>query len=440
MLNEAAFEIFHRNSRFPEQSRGDARALMASVELGARRMVEVLERFGPAVVADALRQLLERTRRLVRARLAETFAPGTHRFTDAIDTDGHGSGRLRLSLALTRERDADGADRFTFDATDTDDQARGPVNFLMNPDVPGMALGLFFLGADPAQVCNAGGPRALDDVRLREGSLLRPRFPAPLGMRGLTMMRFLAALNGLVNVAGGQAPASHSAYVIILLRGRWTDAQGLSQPFLLADGIGVGYGARTFADGLDAVYFTAQENYPVEFLENGYPVRLRAYGVVPDSGGAGRHRGGCGILREYEVLSDECVLAVRIDGVENPPWGTAGGLSGGGGRATVNPGTPHARVLPALSDGHRLARGDVLRLETGGGGGHGHPFDRPPAAVLADVAGGFVTPAAALALYGVALREAPAGWAVDEAATAARRAERPRARAFHRHEYVDVLT
>ena len=89
----------------------------------------------------------------------------------------------------------------------------------MNPGVPGMALGLFYLGGDPRQVCNAGGPQALDEVRLREGSLLWPRFPAPLGMRGLTMMRVLAALNGLVNAAGGKAPAAHSAYVITLMRG-----------------------------------------------------------------------------------------------------------------------------------------------------------------------------------------------------------------------------
>ncbi|WP_164034356.1 hydantoinase B/oxoprolinase family protein, partial [Serratia marcescens] len=77
-------------------------------------------------------------------------------------------------------------------------------------------------------------------------------------------------------------------------------AVGALEPFLLADGIGVGYGARPNADGIDAVYFVAQENYPVEFLEAGYPVRLRAYGIVADSGGAGRHRGGCGIVREYE--------------------------------------------------------------------------------------------------------------------------------------------
>jgi N-methylhydantoinase B len=433
--NEATLTIFHRNSRFPEQSLGDMRALMASVQLGVRRLHEILARFGAAIVADGLRQLLARTRRLVRAELANSFPYGTHRFTDAIDSDGHGNGPFHIRFALTREVGSDGEDRFIFDASETDDQAAGPVNFLMNPDIPGMALGLYYLGGDPTQVCNAGGPNALDEVRLREGSLLWPRFPAPLGMRGLTMMRVLATLNGLINVANGGAPAAHSAYVINMLRGTFRTRTGVLQPFLLADGIGVGYGARPTADGIDAVYFVAQENYPVEFLELGYPVLLRRYGMVCDSGGAGRYRGGCGIVREYEVLAEEAVLAVRIDGVKNPPWGIAGGKQGGTGRAVLNPGTPREQVLAPLSDGNPVRRGDVLRIETGGGGGYGPPFERPAEDVLEDVLGGFVSPRAAREEYGVVIVDG----AIDAAATEALRDRRPPIRAFHRHEYVDAI-
>lgn len=435
VINEATLTIFHRNSRFPEQSLGDMRALMAANALGVKRFSELVARFGPDVVADALRQLLDRTRALVRQKLAETFDYGTHSFTDAIDSDGHGHGPFKIRFALTREKTASG-DRFIFDATGTDDQAPGPVNFLMNPGVPGMALGLYYLGGDPGQVCNAGGPQALDEVRLREGSLLWPTFPAPLGMRGLTMMRVLAGINGLINTAGGGAPASHSAYVITFIRGRFRTEAGELQGFLMSDGLGVGYGARPFADGIDAVYFVAQENYPVEFLEAGYPVVLRQYGVVQDSGGAGRYRGGCGIVREYEILAEEANFAVRIDGIKNPPWGIAGGRSGGVGGVTLNPGTANERTIPPLSDGTKLKRGDILRIETGGGGGRGHPFDRPPEAVLEDVMGGFVGIEAAAGLYGVAI----AGRRVDEAATSILRTNRPETRAFHRNEYVDVLS
>ncbi|WP_118135471.1 hydantoinase B/oxoprolinase family protein [Oceanicella sp. SM1341] len=435
VTNEAALAIFHRNSRFPAQSIGDMSALMASVELGATRVSEIVALHGAEVVSDALAQLLERNRTLVRGKLAETFAYGTHRFTDAIDSDGHGNGPFRMRFAMTREKGEGGEDRFIFDATESDDQAPGPVNLLMNPGVPGMALGLYYLGGDPAQVCNAGGPLSLDEVRLREGSLVQPKFPAPLGMRGLTMMRMLACLNGLLNVAGGAAPAAHSAYVVTLMRGTWT-RDGAPEPFLLADGIGVGYGARSFADGIDAVYFVAQENYPVEFLEMSYPMRLREYGVVADSGGAGRWRGGCGIVREYEVLADEMLLGLRIDGVTNPPWGINGGMSGGPGRAFRNPGTPGETEIAPLSEGTRFKKGDVLRIETGGGGGYGPPYERPAEDVLEDVLGGFVTEAAARALYGVAIT----GGALDAAETRALRAVPPEVKTFHRGEYLDVLS
>ncbi|MEQ9180984.1 MAG: hydantoinase B/oxoprolinase family protein, partial [Nitratireductor sp.] len=324
---------------------------------------------------------------------------------------------------------------FVFDAGETDDQAPGPVNYIMNRGVPGMALGLYYLGGDAGQVCNAGGPDAIDEVRLREGSLLMPRFPAPLGMRGLTTMRVLSAMNGLVNVAGGGAPAANSAYVISIMRGNFRTEAGQLERFLLADGIGVGYGARPNADGIDAVYFVAQENYPVEFLELGYPVRLLRYGVVPDSGGPGCYRGGCGIVREYEILAEDAVLAVRIDSVKNPPWGIDGGMGGGVGRATVNPGTERERVLAPLSDGNRLVRGDILRMETGGGGGHGHPFDRPAERVLEDVLGGYVGVDAARDNYGVVIADG----AIDRQATTALRKKRPATRRFHRQEYVDAL-
>jgi len=233
-----------------------------------------------------------------------------------------------------------------------------------------------------------------------------------------------------VNVAGGSAPAAHSAYVVIMLRG---NADG--RPFLMSDGVGVGYGARATADGIDAVYFVAQENYPVEFLEQGYPVRLRRYAIHCDSGGPGKFRGGAGIVREYEVLADHAVLSLRIDSVVNPPWGVDGGKQGGTGRAVVNPGTPHEIVLAPLSDGTVLRRGDILLLETGGGGGHGAPFDRPAASVLRDVLDGFVSVEAARCDYGVAI----ANGRVDEAATDALRATRPVTKAFHRKVYVDAI-
>jgi N-methylhydantoinase B len=131
------------------------------------------------------------------------------------------------------------------------------------------------------------------------------------------------------------------------------------------------------------------------------------------------------------------MVSMRIDSVEHPPWGVAGGHAAGTGRCIVNPGRPDERILRPLSDGNIVTRGDIVRVETGGGGGWGHPFDREPECVAADVRGGFVSRASAEENYGVVL--AGAGMSVDLAATAKRRARRPEAKLFHRHGYHDVL-
>ena len=300
------------------------------------------------------------------------------------------------------------------DFSDSDDQAPGPINYLVNPAVPRAMLGMYLLAGDPTLLLNAGAGRAIDEVVLRKGSVLQPKWPAPLGQRGLTMMRLLSSTMGLVNAAGGESTAANCAYVIYFARGVGDDGT----PFLMSDGVGVGYGARPYADGINAVYYVAQENYPAEMMEQTYPARLRAYGIHCDSGGPGRWRGGCGVVREIELLAEEATFAIRIDGVQKPAWGVKGGHNGGAGRAVLNPGTPQEHELDPFSDGNVLRRGDILRLQTGGGGGWGHPYDREPERVLADVLAQFVSRESALEDYGVVL--STDGESVDAAATAAR--------------------
>ncbi|MFL5183467.1 MAG: hydantoinase B/oxoprolinase family protein [Microvirga sp.] len=427
VMVDELLRLFFRNSRFPEMVRGDTRASIAAIRLGERRLVELFERFGRAKVADTFAALLDETERELRAKLRALLPLGEHRFTDRVDSDGHGTGPIRLRYRLDVT-----AERITLDTSESDDQVKGPVNFLMSPPVPAMVFGSYLLG-EGSSLLNAGVERVIDEVILREGSVLQPRFPAPLGMRGVTMMRNMAACLGLLNVAaGGKAMAAHSAYVIWYLRGRKDDGE----LFLLSDGLAVGYGARPTSDGNDAVYLVAQENFPSEFLDSVFPVRVRSYAINPDTGGPGRWRGGCGLIREVEVLAPEAMVSMRIDTVENPPWGVAGGHAAGSGRCVVNPGRADERVLKPLSDGNIVFRGDVVRVETGGGGGWGHPFDREPERVLADVQTGFVSRAKAEEDYGVVLTR---DIEIDAAATRERRSARPAAKLFHRHGYQDVL-
>jgi len=427
-FNDELLRVFTRNSRFPAMVQGDTRASIAAIRLGERRLVELFARFGRERIRDAFDQLLERTRTAVRQRFKALIPPGEYRFADALDSDGQGHGPVTLRYRLTVSDD-----RIELDTTDSDDQVPGPVNFLMSPSVPNAVFAAYLLGESHEHLINAGAEQLLDKVHLREGSVLQPRFPAPLGLRGITLMRHMAVCLGLIATAtGGEAMASHSAYVIWYLRGRNEDGEF----FLMSDGIGVGYGARPFADGHDAVYLVAQENYPAEFLEAIYPVRLRRYAINPDTGGPGRWRGGCGIIREFELLAEEAVISVRIDGIDFPPWGVKGGKEGGAGYCVINPGGNDERAVAPISDGTVLRRGDIVRIETGGGGGYGHPFDRQPERVLTDVRGGFVSTMSADDDYGVVLTPE---MTVDEAATRRRREQRPPVALFHRAGYRHAL-
>lgn len=429
VLNEEVFRIFVRNTRFPVKQRGDTRALTAAVRLGERRLGELFERFGRAVTLDAFERLNQQTEAAVRGRMRKLFPTGTHRFSDVIETDGRGNGpfTIRLAMEVTPER-------ITLDATETDDQSPGPINFLMNEAVPRMMYGIYFSADEPSLMLNEGTMGAIDEIRLRPGSVLQPNFPAPLGHRGLTLVRMTNMCNGVSNVAsGGGANAGGSSYGIWFIR----NADPRAPTFLLNDGVAVGFGGRPYADGHDAVYFVAQENNPAEYLEQLYPARLRRYAIHCDSGGPGRYRGGCGVIREIEWLGDDAILANRFDGTTNQPWGVAGGQCGRPGRLVLNPGRPGERVLPPLGDGTPIRRGDVICIETTGGGGWGHPFDRPPEEVQADVLGGFVSLERARLDYGVAL--ADHGRSIDQAETAKLRSSRFPTKLFHRGEYRDAM-
>lgn len=429
VLNEEIFRIFVRNTRFPVKQRGDTRALTAAVRLGERRLGELFQRFGRTVTLDAFAALNQQTEIAVRARMRAMFPTGTHRFTDYIETDGHGNGpfAIRLTMEVTPER-------IVLDTTETDDQAPGPINFLMNEAVPRIMYGIYFSADDQSLMLNEGVLGAIDEVKLRQGSLLQPNFPAPLGQRGLTLVRMTNMCNGVSNVASrGGANAGGSSYAIWFIR----SADPRKPIVFLNDGVAVGFGARPYADGHDAVYFVAQENNPAEYLEQLYPARLLTYAIHCDSGGPGRWRGGCGVIREIEWLGDDAIIANRLDGTTNPPWGVAGGQCGRPGRLVLNPGREGERLLPPLGDGTRIKYGDIIRIETTGGGGWGHPYDREPELVQADALGGLVSLERARSDYGVALVEG--GRRIDHAETDRLRSARFPTKLFHRGDYRDAM-
>jgi N-methylhydantoinase B len=161
---------------------------------------------------------------------------------------------------------------------------------------------------------------------------------------------------------------------------------------------------------------------PVEIIESEFPTRIERFELIRDSGGAGRFRGGLGIRREYLNLED-ARFSIRSMKHIIPPNGCAGGNTGRTGDIWINPDTEKAKRLPTRYADYPLKAGDIFRLDTPGGGGHGDARIREAERVLADVREGVVSPEAAERDYGVVLRREGDAWAVDEAATDARRTE-----------------
>jgi N-methylhydantoinase B len=411
-LNDEAYRMFLRNSRLPALVEGDTKAMIASCRLAETRVLELLERYGHDTVVEAFETIIDHTAGRTRALFRELIPQGTYTFHDYLDDDGVEGRPYRVELTLSRD-----GDRVRLDATQSDDQARGPINYITNPGLLQIAYGRYLLALDPSLDVNEGLLQNLDEWITREGSLVQPRFPAPLGMRAHTRFRVVACMFGaLAQANGGQVPANSPVYVLYYFRAQHPLTH---QPILCIEGLGVGLGARPFADGIDAIYYIAQENYPVEYVEKDFPLRIEQYAIRPDSGGPGLYRGGCGVIRDVRVLCEAAELGTRMENTKFPPYGVSGGRAGRPGKIWLNPGTPEAREIPQVGDGVRLKRGDLLRLVTCGGGGWGDPFGRDPLLVQQDVARGFVSAAGALEDYGVVLD--PLSFEIDKAATDERR-------------------
>jgi len=415
-LNAEAYRIFLRNSRLPDMVEGDTKAMMASCRLAESRILELLARYGRGTVLAAFDEIIAQTAGRSRQLFRELIPPGEYTFHDYLDTDGVEGRPYRVELTLHCQ-----GDRVRLDATRTDEQARGPINYMTNLGLIQIAYGRYLLSLDPSLDVNEGLLHNLDEWITREGSLLHPRFPAPLGMRAHTRFRVVAGIFGtLAQANGGQVPANSPVYVLYYFR---THDPATGRPILCIEGLGVGLGARPFADGVDVIYYIAQENYPVEYVEKDFPLRIEQYAIRPDSGGPGIYRGGCGVIRDVRVLAEEAELGTRMENSKFPPYGVAGGRAGRPGKILLNPGTSYERELAPVGDGVTLHRGDLLRLVTCGGGGWGDPLARDPLLVQQDVARGFVTREGARTDYGVVLD--PVSLEIDKGATEALRKVRP---------------
>jgi N-methylhydantoinase B len=408
-VDENVLRLLENNVRAPRETSGDLRAQVAGVKTGTRRLTEMVEKYGLAVVAEGTEALLEYTERRARAELTK-IPQGVYEAEGFMDDDGVGGEPIRIALKITV-----GAEGVVFDLTGSDRQRKGPVNATYAMTLSNCAYALRVL-MDPDLPVNDGFYRTFEVIAPR-ATVVNAQPPAAIGGGWETAFRVCeTALQAFAKAVPERLAAGSKGCLCNIAFGGISPRTG--EYYVFYESMGGGYGARATKDGIDAVQPHGQntENSPIEETEAGYPVRIVRYELIPDSEGAGRFRGGLGLRRDY-YFDHEVVFSVLADKAKFAPWGLAGGWPARPAHYVLNPDTD-PRLLPSKTS-IELHRGDVFSVQMGGGGGYGPPWERDAGYVRADVLAGKVSLVRARVVYGVVID--PATNLVDEQATATER-------------------
>ena len=401
--------IIAANSRTPELVLGDIRGQLGADRLGERRLNELIDKHGEERILACFVHLLAASEQKVRTAIAE-WPDGRFAAERFIDDDGIELNKpVRVHVAVEKRADA-----IHFDFAQSADQTRGPAN--IRPPLVRAAISYCLISMiDPQMYVSSGLLRAFT-VNAREGSVVNPRYPAPVNTYNPTIHAVVDAIfEALSHVIPGRVRADGCGSRSIIIGGRSTYT---GKGYVQYEIVGGGAGARASRDGASGttVNQTNAKIAPVEIIESEFPTRVLRFDLIRDSGGAGEFRGGLGIRREYLNLA-EARFSIRSAKHVIAPNGFAGGADGRTGDIWINPDTDKAKRLPTRYADYPLQAGDVFRLDTPGGGGYGDPLARDPARVLADVREGDVSVAAAAERYGVVVKEAAGVLTVDLEAT-----------------------
>jgi len=398
VLQADLLELILHNVRTPQWNRFDLNALVAACNTAARRVVELAERFGDAVLCSTMDIMLQRNYDAMK-HIIEMFIPEEPRaFEDYICDDGMGMGPYKIKCTLWRE-----GSKAIFDFAGTDPQAQSSVNFFLNEDMFKMFFGSFTINVVDPQIVFNDGFYDLVDVRIPEGTLLKPKFPAALSGRTHALGRIFDILGALLGMgapemmlnAAGFSDSPHLFYSGYDRNGEWFQ--------LFQIGFG-GIPGRPVGDGPDGhSLWPGFTNVPNEFIESYFPLRIDRYETIPDSGGAGLHRGGNGLSVAYCFLADG-EIGIHDERWLTHPWGVLGGETGRRSTKRLLRKDGSEQWLPAKIEGVKVQVGDVLYFNTWGGGGWGDPYARDPELVRQDVERRLVT-AEGARRYGVVIAD-----------------------------------
>ena len=413
VLNDELVKIIMTNVRMPDQNWGDMKAQIASVNIGEAKVKDIIARFGVETFKRGAEDLLDLAETQAR-HVIEGIPDGEYFFADFMDEDSPEGYPARIALTLTVK-----GDEMVFDYTGSDPQLASSIQVPTGGNerhvlmMVGVVYVLYTL--DPTILRNCGLLRPSRCI-LPQGSIVNPEFPAAVGMRSLGVGRLMSTIFGAfaqalpAQLQGG--PGSGGP----LLNVRTTDNKTGENVMANVSPITAGAGASAFGDGSEGcganqAFF---KNTPVEINEADVPIKILEYGLAPDSGGPGRHRGGLSTTMEFQVFAPHTVLTARNrDRMTFTPWGISGGAAGKPSKFMLNPGRANEINL-GNTDVVNADPGDVIRITAAGGGGWGPAHERDPQAVLTDVRGGYISVEGAAEDYGIVIRDGE----IDEQASA----------------------
>lgn len=397
-VNQDIIDILMRNPRLPQSAMGDLNGQLGALDLGVKRMDELLDEYGGVTITAALEALGHRAEALMRSELTE-LPDGRWEAEDYLDNDGINDAPLKIRIALEIKDDT-----MLLDFTGSAPQCAGPVNIALPTAVATAYVAIKHIF--PALPANAGVMRPIEVV-VPEDSLLAAKFPAPTGGYTETILRMIDVVFSAFAQAAPERVVANAYGTINALSIAGKRKNG--QPWVMFSFYGGGHGGSIETDGLNhgnAPISTATIP-PMEILEAAYPVMFRTWALRPDSAGAGAHRGGLGAIYEIEVLEE--------NGAEAFLFGERGcfapkGIAGGGDAALnvfqyEQDDGWHSPPLTSKMRGITLKAGQAVRLQTPGGGGYGRADDRSHEAIARDVARGLMSDVEADAVYGTKWRE-----------------------------------
>jgi N-methylhydantoinase B len=394
---QSLIDVIEANVRLPDMTLGDMHAQAASLRLGERRFRELCDKYGLDVVLGSIEALFDYGEKLTRLEL-QKLPRGVYEAEDMIDDDGIGNGPFPVRVKVTITDD-----EFVCDFTGTHPQVPGPVNCTLTGLHSGVRT-IFKAITGPQIPVNEGCFRPLQ-VICPQGTIFTAERPAPVSTYWETM-EYVTDLvwKALAPVVPHQLPAGHFLSVCgVVVAGLHPDTGDL---FLLVEPQAGGWGAAATRRGEQGLMCVGDgETYviPIEVAEARYGILVDQYAFDTEAeGGAGRHRGGRGCIRDYRAVADEVFLTATFGRHKFPPWGVADGHPGSRNEVRIFH-QDGREVVVGKCARYRLAKGEVARLVTGTGGGWGPPHERPVEEVIDDVRDGYVSLAHAERDYGVVL-------------------------------------